>query len=734
MSENRSSEIWGGLAAMLVALPQAVAFGVIVYSVLGASHAAEGAAAGIIGAAAIGIFAALLGGAPRLISAPSAPAAAVMASLAAGLSRAAGAAVPAERVVLLLALAALLSGALQFLYGVIGGGRLIKYIPYPVVTGYLSGVGVLIFLSQLPKFLGLPKGAGLWASLVSPTLWSGPALLVGLLTVAVMIAAPKWIKAVPATVLAIAAGVLAYLALSLLRPELRVLAGNPLVIGPIASGAQRSFFGGLLERCTALARLGPDDLRLILMPALTLSFLLSIDTLKTCVVVDALTRSRHDSNRELRGQGIANLVSALSGGMPGSGTMGATLVNINSGGRTRLSGAMAGAFALAALLLAGPLVAWVPLSALAGILIVVAWRMFDRKSFRLLRQRSTILDFAVSATVIVAAIFTDLVTAAGVGLALAILIFIRDLMSGSVIRRKFYGNSIFSKQKRRPEEMAALARRGGQTVVCELQGSLFFGTTDQLFSELEEDLKDRKYVILDMRHVQSVDFTATHMLKQIEDYLHERQGRLLLCELPHNLPTGQDLQAYFDEVGLMRPYRNVSIFPELDDALEWVEETILAEEHFSRASGKAPLDLAEIDLFAGLKPEFIEALRGCVRERSCAEGERICAQGDPGEELYLLRRGRVRISLAIGGGKAHHISTFRRGDFFGEAAFLVRGPRSAEAIGTDEAELYVLPRDRFDELSKLHPLLAVDVFSRLSRTLAVRLRQTDSEVRTLLEA
>ncbi len=721
------SEAWGGLAAMLVALPQAIAFGVVIFSALGPA-AAQGALAGLVGAAALGTLAPLLGGTPRLVSAPCAPAAAVMAALAAELARASTQA--PERLVLLLALAALLSGVLQCLYGLLGGGKLIKYIPYPVVTGYLSGVAVLIFLSQLPKLFGIPKAAGLWG-LGSPELWRMPGLLVGATTMAAMLLAPRLTTVVPAPILGLAGGLGAYFGLGSLKPELMTLAGNPLVIGPVAAGPEA--LSGLAERWAGLFRLGPQDLKALFTPALTLSVLLSIDTLKTCVIVDALTRSRSDSNRELLGQGLANMASALAGGIPGAGTAGATLVNINSGGRTRLSGALAGLFALAASLLAARLVAWVPVAALAGILLVVAFRMFDRKSFRLLRRRSTALDFVVSASVILVAVSVGLIAAAGVGLGLAILLFIRDQARGSVIRRKAYGGQVFSKQRRLPEETALLERLGAQTVLCELQGNLFFGTTDQLFTELEADLKTRRHVILDMRRVQSVDYTAAHMLKQMEDYLHDRQGRLLLSNLPQSLPSGQDLQTYFGEVGLVKPKRNVSVFEGLDEALEWAEDRILEEARMERPSREEALDLRKIDLLREFEPDLIEELRAWVREEAYEPGRKIFAQGEVGDELFLIRRGSVRIMLPLASGKSHHLATFGRGDFFGEVAFLDRGKRSADAVAASQTQIYALSRERFNEMARAHSLLGLKVFARLARALAIRLRQADGELRALEE-
>ncbi|MEK7743558.1 MAG: cyclic nucleotide-binding domain-containing protein, partial [Elusimicrobiota bacterium] len=416
------------------------------------------------------------------------------------------------------------------------------------------------------------------------------------------------------------------------------------------------------------------------------------------------------------------------------GTMDATLVNVTSGGTTRLSGILCGAFSLGAFLLLARLVAWVPVPALAGILIVVAARMYDRKSFRLLRKRSTLFDFGVGATVIVTAVAADLIMAAGVGLGMSILLFIRDQIRGHVIRRKAYGNRVFSKQRRLPEETALLEERGDQTVVCELQGSLFFGTTDQLFTELEEDLKTRKFVLLDMRRVVSVDFTAIHMLKQIEDHLHDRQGRLLLCSLPPSLPTGQDLAAYFSEVGLLKATRNVDVFDSIDDALEWVEDRLLAEAAPRRDTHESVLSLREVDLMRKFDEGMLEAMKGCLREASFKAGERVFAKGERGDELYLIRRGKVRILLPLEGGKTYHLATLAQGDFFGEVSFLDHDARSASAVASTPVEIYAFSRARFDELARSQPDMGVRVFARLARALALRLRQTDGELRALQES
>ncbi len=727
--KSLANEFWGGLAAMLVALPSAIAFGVTIYSPLGAAFVAVGALAGILGTFALGLVAPTFGGTNRLITAPCAPAAAVLSAFAIEMMQKG---VTGESALLMIALVSLMCGVLQVGFGVAGLGRLIKYMPFPVVSGYLSGVGLIIIVSQVPKFLGVPKGTHFWESLRSPWLWRWEGMVVGGVTVLVMLFASKVTKAVPAAILGLVSGVLAYFALALYYPALLELAGNKLIIGQLGGSAEGGFFTAMVGRWKAFGGVNPSDLKLLITPALTLAVLLSIDTLKTCVVLDALTRTRHNSNRELIGQGLGNLASTAVGGMPGAGQMGATLVNISSGGQTRVSGLIEGALALVAFLVLGQFIAWVPIAGLAGILIVVGFRMFDRHSLHLLKSRSTILDFVVIVAVVAVALSVSLIAASAVGIGLAIMLFIREQVGGAVVRRKTYANQMFSKQMRLPEEMEILTQRGDQAVIFELQGSLFFGTTDQLYTAIEPDLKVRKYVVLDMRRVQSVDFTAAHMLEQVQGMLAERDCYLIFSELPRAAPSGQDMKRYFQTMGLVRSERHVRGFRELDAALEWVEDQILQEQRLEKAA-ETPLELHEIEVFKGRKEDTLSELTACLVKRSVKDGEYIFRRGDEGDELFLIRRGAVRIMLPIVGKRSHHLATFGRGDFFGEMTFLDREPRSADAVAGADTDLFILSRERFDALADHHKRLGMSLLEGLAKALAIRLRHTNTELRTLEE-
>jgi SulP family sulfate permease len=720
-------DVWGGLAATLVALPASVAFGVAVYGPIGGAGA--GALAGLLGATALGTIAPIFGGTPRLVSAPCAPAVAVMSAFALQMV----AKYPGQpgRALIMMTLVGLVSAALQLLLGVVRAGTIIKYIPYPVVTGYLSGVGVVIFLKQVPALLGLAKGVSLGHGVVTPATWQWPALVIGATTMAVMLLAPRLTKAVPPAVLGLGAGVAAFGLLTLAKPELRTLAGNALVVGPLSSGGP-SFLDAFRTRISSLSGLHLADATDVFSPALTLAVLLSLDTLKTCVVVDALTGARHESNRELVGQGLANTMSALIGGMPGAGTSGPTLVNIASGGQTKKSAVIEGVMVLFAFLLLGRVVAWAPLAALAGILAVVAFRMFDFGAMGWVKRKATVFDFAVVAAVIFVAVFIDLIAASATGVALSILIFIRNEARGAVIRRKLPGSKVLSKQRRLPEQMEILTRYGGETVVVELQGSLFFGTTDQLRNELAKELDDARTIIFDMRRVDAVDMTAVHILEQMHATLHKRGADMMFCNVPRSFAGRSDAVDYLKEVGLLSPKDDHELFEQLSDALAWTEERIL-EEHGARTRTEDAVELLAMPMFVGRKAETLGDLAECVQKRALHTGEHVFHAGDEGDEIHFVRTGSVRISLTVGD-KHVHVASFGRGDFFGEITFLDGGQRTADAVAESETELFVISRKRFDTVAAAHPRLAQALFSALARNLALRLRQADREISTLEEA
>lgn len=724
-----SGDFWGGLAAMLVALPASIAFGVSIYAAIAPGYAALGALAGIIGATVIGLIAALLGGTERLISAPCAPAAAVLSAFAIGLVEEG---VPADNIVLLLLMLGLLAGLFQILFGIIGIGRLIRYIPYPVVSGYLTGVGLILVGSQLDKLLGTPPGTRWHEALISPWLWNWQAVTVGTATIATMLLAPRLTRRVPGTILGIVAGTTVYFLLAIQDSALLTSTGNPLLVGPPGTSGD-GYFTAITARWRDIGDLRLIQIAALLGSALTLAVLLSIDTLKTCVVLDQMTRTQHNSNRELLAQGVANITASSVGGIPGAGTMGATLVNLASGGTTRVSSLVEGLSALIFALVLSNFIAWLPVAALAGILLVVGVRMIDREALRFVLSPSTILDFAVVVVVVVVALNIGLIAASGAGVAMAILLFLREQIGGTVVRHKLYVNQRSSSWHRPEAETRILEEKGNQAVIFELQGSLFFGTTRQLFSELDPELKTRRFVILDFRRVQSVDVTAAHMLCQVRDALIEHGAILLLSNIRKTLPNGRNLRELLEQTGLTDDTGTVRLFGELDSAIEWVEEQMLGEAGHAAPVQETLLELMEMELFRQRKDETLADLEARLEKVTYPAGATVYSRGQEDGAIYLIRRGTVKIFAPLGGGRLRHVASYGRGDFFGGLAFLDGRPRGNDAVTASEAEFFVLTVEQFNILAEEHKRLAITLLTAIARSLAHRLRHADNEIAMLHE-
>jgi SulP family sulfate permease len=683
----------------------------------------------MLGVTALGLIAATFGGTQRLISAPCAPAAAVLSALTIQMTQQ-GTSVGA--VVLTLFLVAFISSLVQISFGLLRIGELIKYMPFPVVSGYLSGVGLIIVMSQLPKWMALPKGMNWWQGLHAMELWQPASLLVGAATATFMLLAPRLSKRVPAVIVGLLGGMACYWLLAFTAwPQLRQLHDNPFIIGPLAVGGE-GFFESLLDPFRSLSESGMPSVAQIAFPAVTLAVLLSIDTLKTCVVLDAMTGSRHDSNKELIGQGLGNLASSLIGGAPGAGTMGATLVNKASGGTTYLSGVFQGVWSLLAILLLTSVIAWVPVSALAALLIVIGVKMIDWHSLQLLKAKDTMLDFAVIVLVVIVANTVSLIAASGVGVAMAILLFLREQIHTSTIRRKSFGDKVFSSRVRGQRERDVLLETGGHTVIYELQGSLFFGTTDQLYTAIEPELSNAKFVVLDFLRVQSMDMTAGHMIERIRNMLSERHAKLVLTRVPERLPSGRDLRTYVDHIGLLSD-STAKIFDELDEALEWIEDETLMLAGHAHVS-KEGIPLAKFELFHGLNAQEIEALERCVQRHVYQEGDLVFSADSTGHELMLISRGEVKVSLPLANGKTIHLTTFSRGQFFGEMSFLDGRAHSADIHATRETELLAIDRKAFAAVAAGDPVMSVSVMRAVALAIADRLRHANAELREMRQA
>ncbi|MFT3912947.1 MAG: SulP family inorganic anion transporter [Anaeromyxobacteraceae bacterium] len=708
-------ELGAGLAAALMALPMAIGNGILAYSTLGPEHAAAGAVAGLVGAILLGAMASILGGTPGLVSAPSGPAAAMLTAHAAWL-----AAVAPERAHLLLLATGFVAGLVQLGFGALRLGTVVKFIPYPVVSGFLSAAGILLAWGQLPSVTGVAAGGPLGA-LTHPGAWRAVSLVVAGATFAAMRVAPRLAPRLPPVVAGLGAGSLTWFAFQLSDPALAAVAGNPLRVGSVPGvGAIAAAIPALVQELSGL-RL--DDLQLVAGPAAALAALLSVDTLKSCVLVDSMTGARHLPSRELVAQGLGNALASLGGGMVGSGASGPTLVNVAAGGRRTASATVPGAL-LALVALAPALVAGMPRAVLGGILVHVGLRTLDWGTLRLLRRPGHRLEFAVVAAVVAIALWRGLVVAAGAGIALVIVLFLRDRMGQSPVRARGDLARTRSTRRRLPPEDQVLTAHGPEAAVVTLQGDLFFGTADRLLTELGPDLARCRFVLLDLARVSDVDLTAARILAQAQARLAGRGARLLLA----GSRAPDELEAALADVSVDPGAPPPRLFTSRDEALEWMEEQLL-ELHLDERVVHRRLELSETDLLAGLPPASLAAIERRVRTVAVPAGQPVFRAGDPGDALYMVRLGRVRVAVPAAGGRELMIGAFGRGDVFGELAFVDARPRSANATATVDTEVFVLDRTGFEAALEDEPALGAELPARIARVISYRLRVTTGELK-----
>jgi len=483
---NLKGDVFGGLTAAVIALPMALAFGI-------ASGA--GAAAGLWGAVIIGLVASLFGGTPTLISEPTGPMTVVFTSVI--ISFTATADSPEQALAMAFSVG-VLAGIFQILFGLFRLGRYVTMMPYTVISGFMSGIGIILVLLQLGPFLGqaTPKGGVMGTLLEMPALVQGTQpmeLLLALITLAILWFTPSAVKKVcPPQLLALVVGTV--LALSL-------FSGAGLRTIPEFSAAFPSF---------QLPTFSSGQLRLMVIDAAVLGMLGCIDALLTSVVADSLTRTEHNSNKELIGQGLANVVSGLFGAMPGAGATMGTVVNIQSGGRTALSGIVRAMVLMLVVLLAAPLASRIPLAVLAGIAVkvgidIIDWDFLQRAHH--LSVKAAVITYGVIALTVL----VDLIAAVGIGVFVANVLTI-DRMSTLQSKKVKTISTTDDDVELSDEEQQLLDRASGMVLLFQLAGPMIFGVAKAISRE-HNAIGNCQAVVFDLSEVSHLGVTAAIALE-----------------------------------------------------------------------------------------------------------------------------------------------------------------------------------------------------------------------------
>ncbi|MBK1631686.1 sodium-independent anion transporter [Thiohalocapsa halophila] len=486
--DNAKGDLFGGVTAAIIALPMALAFGV-------ASGA--GAEAGLYGAVLVGLFAALFGGTPTLISEPTGPMTVVFTAVITTMVAA-----NPENGMAMAFTTVMLTGLFQILFSLLKLGRYVTMMPYTVISGFMSGIGFILIIIQLPPLLGFASpGGGVIGSLQAlPDLVTnvnaGEAALGGL-ALAILILMPRgWRRFVPPQLLALVVGTL-------------------LAVFVLGSGAYRAIGevpGGLPS--IQMPVFSAAEWQTMIIDAVVLALLGSIDALLTSVIADSLTRTQHNSDKELMGQGLGNLVSGLFGGLPGAGATMGTVVNIQTGARTALSGLTRALILAVVVFGASALVEPIPKAVLAGIAIKVGIDIIDWGFLRR-AQRVSLRGALIMYGVILMTVFVDLITAVAVGLFVANVLTIRrlaDLQSEGVKLLGLPGQEPGARCTEAPESTEEERKilddpSNGIALLC-LSGPLIFGAAKAITRQ-QHEIAGAKSLVVDLTEVPHLGVTTS---------------------------------------------------------------------------------------------------------------------------------------------------------------------------------------------------------------------------------
>mgnify|MGYP003334067726 FL=1 len=539
-------DIFGGLTAGVVALPLALAFG---------EASGAGPIAGVYGAIIVGFFAALFGGTPSQISGPTGPMIVVFAGVFASLSGD----------VSLVFATVVLAGVIQIAFGLLGFGQYIRLVPYPVVSGFMSGIGCIIIALQLARLFGHePAGSGTIPALMEvPNAVSNPnweALGIGLLTLAIVFRWPaKWGRYLPGPLAALITGTVASLGLSTVP-----------VLGDIPTGLPQFI----------MPAFSSDTLLIVFEAAMILAVLGAIDSLLTSLVADNMTRTRHHSNRELIGQGVGNTIAGFFGGIPGAGATMRTVVNIRTGGVTKISGMLHSLLLLAVVVVLAPLASKIPHAVLAGILVKVGYDIID-VSYLKHAHRGPRFDLALMVMVLSLTVFVDLITAVVAGVVVAALAFVKQVADAQLAAAA--GENTESVDGLSELESTLLNECGNRLTYFDLGGPLSFGAAADLGHHVRERISPTHHtsLVLDFSKVPFMDVSAARAVETIALDAAHAGKHLYVCGI------NEQVTASLEGLGVSELIPVTSRFETRADALSAARDWIFENADSADGSGNS---------------------------------------------------------------------------------------------------------------------------------------------------
>lgn len=739
-------DLKGALTGSLASIPLTIAYGLIIGGALGSRYSGIGVVVALYGSVLVGLLAAILGGCPILVAGPRASTLLVFAALIGQLSHSAALAhLPnSAPVALILACTAVLgAGILQMLFGALRLGRLANYVPLQVMAGFMNGTALLIILSQVWPATGITAQKSVLALFSHADEIRPASLLLALATAAAVMFLPRLTKRVPAMLLAFVAGTAIYHFLASFGFG-TALGGT---LPPPPEFFAVSFIGR--EALTLLSGpFGGELMRPILLAAVSMSILSTLDTLLATSATDGITMRRSNAGRQLMAEGFGNALAGMFSMSPGSGSMVRTQAALKGGMTSAAAPIGIALITLVVTVALGPMIGTLPQAVMAGLLIAQGIDLVDKWTLARLRHlfsRGNGLaaagsDLLVVGAVVATALLADLATAVGIGMLLSLLSFVMQ-MARSPIRRCYRATVLIPSIYEDITRRRFIEKHGKNIAVIEIEGALFFGTANELETRVEALAREGVvHVVLDMKRVKHIDATGSRTLERINAKLSLRGGILVVSyvhrERRQSRGTflGEEKRsdslsranwvklAYLGTISALGESRFLS---DTDAAVASCEGHLASK--LSTVSGSPELLAIDSPLLRNLRPHMLRRLRGYWTRIACVPGDVVFSQGSPPDGAFLVSSGRIDVLIDIPGTeRKRKMQSLSTGAVFGEMALIDLKQRSASIVAVEPTTCYWMSSDNFERLKREQTEIAFKLITDLAMIFAERLRATNT--------
>jgi len=742
---NSFSSLAAGSLSAIVTLSYSISYGALIFSGPELqSFVPSGLHAALMAAWIVALVVALGSSFKFAIAGPDSNATAILAVMSASVatSLAQANAKPIEiaaTVLVMLTLSAVLTGAFVLVLGLIGGGRMIRFLPYSVLGGFLAGTGYLIVTGAFKVLTG---HALVWSQLtalppVHPLAWS----ITGLVAIALLIF-PRIFKhylLMPSVL--IGGAIIFFGGMALAGLDIAAAREKGLLFPALTNVNQTMGPDGhSLPALTAFSALGLAHWDVLVgqwQNFMAMTIVVMITILLNLTGLDLATQNDVHVDRELRVNGIANIFAGLCGGMIGYLSISRSMLNYKAGATSRASGVWTAVLCCGATFLFAPLVTYVPRPVLAGLLFFLGLSMI-REWVWDMAFKLPFTEYALVVTILLQIAIQGLIPGIAFGLLVAGVIFVYNYSRTTCIKNNFSGSSFFSNKERPIEQMAELREKGKLARALTLQGYVFFGTSSAIVGTARDLIEREKlrFLLLDFRMVQGLDVSAVFSFTKLDQICARYQVRLLFSSLKPEVDRILK-QTHF------LPQKNVMVFADMDRGLEWIENCLLSGTAAAMAAvGNTPASHSTTAIMAvselkrillhHFSLEHLDILISFCETIKLPENTALFRKGDPGDALYFIERGELSVLLRLDDGQAKRLRTFGPGTVVGEMALFSKLPRSADVVTDTDCRVRKLSAESLARMEHEHPAAAIQFHNFIVKLLCTRLTAANEEIRALL--